>query len=84
MTGQESRSDPTAAEQLGAWLAAVEPEHLPADAVTTARKLFLDVAGLCIAARREDYVAATLAAVDRGGPCTALGHGAGRLADQSG
>jgi 2-methylcitrate dehydratase PrpD len=39
-----------------------------------ARKLFLDVSGLCIAARREPYVAATLHAVDRGGLCTALGH----------
>ena len=54
------------------------PRTLPADAVETARKLFLDVAGLCIAARREHYVAATLAAVDRGGgACTALGHAGG-------
>ena len=38
------------------------------------RTLLVDVAGLCVAARREDYVSATLAAVDRGGACTALGH----------
>ena len=30
-----------------------------------------------MAARREDYLGATLAAVDRGGPCTVLGHGDG-------
>jgi 2-methylcitrate dehydratase PrpD len=42
-----------------------------------ARKLFLDVSGLCIAARREQYVAATLQAVDRAGLCTALGHTGG-------
>jgi 2-methylcitrate dehydratase PrpD len=71
-------NDPSVAEQIAEWLAALEPKQLPPDAVTTARKLFLDVAGLCIAARREDYVASILAAVDRGGPCSALGHsGAG-------
>jgi 2-methylcitrate dehydratase PrpD len=47
---------------------------LPAETVETARKLVIDVAGLCLAARREDYIRATLAAVDRNGPCTALGH----------
>ncbi len=63
-----------AADTIAAWLAASEPDRLPPDAVETARKLFLDVAGLCIAARRETYISATLAAVDRGGSCTALGH----------
>jgi 2-methylcitrate dehydratase PrpD len=84
-------SDPSIAEQIAAWLAAVEPKHLPPDAVMTARKLFLDVAGLCIAARREDYVASILTAVDRGGPCTVLGHsgvggagGAGRAGGAGG
>ena len=42
-----------------------------------ARRLFVDVAGLCVAARHEPYVTATLAAVDRGGACTALGHPGG-------
>jgi 2-methylcitrate dehydratase PrpD len=65
------------AEQVAAWLANTKPNELPPDAVGAARRLFLDVAGLCVAARREDYVAATLAAVDRGGPCTVLGHGDG-------
>jgi 2-methylcitrate dehydratase PrpD len=35
------------------------------------------VSGLCIAARHTDYVAATLASVDGGGACTALGHPGG-------
>jgi 2-methylcitrate dehydratase PrpD len=39
-----------------------------------ARRLFLDVSGLCIAARHEPYVAAALQAVDRAGACTAFGH----------
>jgi 2-methylcitrate dehydratase PrpD len=64
----------TAAETVAAWLAASERDRFPPDAVEAAQKLFLDVAGLCIAARREPYISATLAAVDRHGSCTALGH----------
>ena len=77
MTAESRRSSPAVAEHIAAWLAAVEPAHFPDEAVATARRLFLDVAGLCIAARREDYVASILAAVDREGPCTAIGHAGG-------
>jgi 2-methylcitrate dehydratase PrpD len=62
------------AETLAAWLATADARTFPPETAETARKLFLDVAGLCVAARREPYVAATLAAID-GGSCTALGHG---------
>jgi 2-methylcitrate dehydratase PrpD len=34
----------------------------------------IDVVGLCIAARNEDYVRSALKASDDDGPCTALGH----------
>jgi len=64
----------TIAESIADWLAAATVDRLPRDTVETSQKLFLDVAGLCIAARREPYVTATLAAVDCNGPCTALGH----------
>ena len=40
----------------------------------TAERLLVDVAGLCVAARRTDYALATLKACESGGPCTALGH----------
>ena len=63
-----------AGEQVAAWLASVEPRDIPEAAVVTARSLFVDVAGLCIAARRELYVGATLGAVDSGGACTVFGH----------
>ena len=76
MTVIPSLSTPVA-EIVGSWLEAATPRDLPPAAVNTARALLLDVAGLCAAARREDYVAAVLAAVDRGGPCTALGHAGG-------
>src|SRR6185436_10604437 len=66
-----------AAEVLAEWLASATTGDLPAEAVETARKLLLDVAGLCVAARHEPYVLATLAATDPGGACTALGHAGG-------
>ena len=68
---------PAVAEQLGTWLAGLDPASLPPATVAMARRLVLDVLGLCIAARREDYVQATLGATDRGGACTALGHAGG-------
>src|SRR5262245_28189333 len=74
MTLNEPRFDPAAAETIATWLAAANPHDLPGGAVETARKLFVDVAGLCIGARREQYIAAPLATIDRGGVCTALGH----------
>jgi 2-methylcitrate dehydratase PrpD len=74
MTVMDSTRKPAVAEQIAEWLAATQPKSLPPDTIEMARKLFLDVAGLCIAARGEDYIAATLTAVDRGGAATALGH----------
>src|SRR6202012_5503810 len=38
-------------------------------------ELVVDVTGLAVTARNEDYVRATLAACDDDGPCTAIGHG---------
>jgi 2-methylcitrate dehydratase PrpD len=54
-----------------------------ADAVPTAipdamrdlvEKLLIDVAGLCVAARKSDYVRAALAGWEANGSCTAIGH----------
>jgi 2-methylcitrate dehydratase PrpD len=58
----------TVAESVAAWLAGTAVDRLPGEVVERCEQLFLDVSGLCIAARREPYVAATLAAVDRAGP----------------
>jgi len=77
MTSSPLRADPTVAETVAAWLASTTPDAIPAAAVSMARRLFVDVAGLSVAARREPYVSATLAAVDRGGACTAFGHPGG-------
>jgi 2-methylcitrate dehydratase PrpD len=39
-----------------------------------AEKLLIDVTGLCVAARRTDYVRASLAGWEASGGCTAIGH----------
>ena len=61
-------------ERLAEWLGAAS---YPSETIETARNLMLDVAGLCVAARGQDYVQATIAALDRGGACTAFGHDGG-------
>jgi 2-methylcitrate dehydratase PrpD len=63
------------AETLGEWIAGTTT--LPPPCIDMARRLLLDVAGLCIAARHEDYVQAVLASADSDGACTAFGHAAG-------
>jgi 2-methylcitrate dehydratase PrpD len=62
------------ADTLAVWLADTTSATLTSAAEETARKLLVDVAGLCVAARREPYVGATIASADGGGACTAIGH----------
>lgn len=63
----------TVAEKLAQWIADVDIGHIPASVRETCRKLLLDFAGLAVAARKEDYVTATLAAAEPG-KATAIGH----------
>lgn len=70
-------ADPAVAERLGLWLSRLNPTTVPSAAVAIAQRLVVDVLGLCIAARHELYVRATLAASERAGACTALGHPGG-------
>lgn len=77
MTVSSAGIRPPVAVQFADWIAGITAEALPAVTVATTRRLMIDVVGLCIAARRQDYVTATLAATDRGGLCTALGHEGG-------
>jgi 2-methylcitrate dehydratase PrpD len=62
------------AETLADRIAAVDPARVPAALREKCEDLAVDVVGLCLAARRLDYVEATLAACDDDGPCTAIGH----------
>jgi 2-methylcitrate dehydratase PrpD len=71
MNGQKTA---VIAETIAAWLASSVPDSISAPATAMARRLLIDVTGLCVAARREDYISATLGAADPGS-CTAIGHG---------
>src|ERR1700757_3533912 len=62
------------AEQLVDRILALDPSRLPASLRARCEDLAVDVLGLCVTARNEDYVKATLAACDDDGPCTAVGH----------
>ncbi|MGH6664530.1 MAG: hypothetical protein ACREB2_06460, partial [Pseudolabrys sp.] len=62
------------AEQLAARIVALDAKNLPAAVRSKCEDLLVDVAGLCVTARNEDYVKAALAGLDDDGPCTAIGH----------
>ena len=62
------------AEQLAARIATLDAAKLPAAVRTKCEDLLVDVAGLCVTARNEDYIRAALAGLDDDGPCTAIGH----------
>jgi 2-methylcitrate dehydratase PrpD len=61
------------AEALAEKIAAVRRGVLPATTVRKCEDLLIDVAGLCVTARHEDYVRSAISAIDDGGPCTAIG-----------
>jgi 2-methylcitrate dehydratase PrpD len=60
---------PTLSEQLAD--AVQQARNIPRE---MAERLLIDVAGLCVAARNTDYVAAALSGWEASGSCTALGH----------
>ncbi|MPZ37182.1 MAG: MmgE/PrpD family protein [Rhizobiales bacterium] len=62
------------AEQLAARIVALKPVQLPEAVRRKCEDLAIDVAGLCLTARHQDYVTAALAACDDDGPCTVIGH----------
>src|SRR4051812_8037958 len=62
------------AERLAAIIAGLRADRLPQAVRERCRDLVVDISGLCVAARREDYVRALIESADGEGPCTALGH----------
>jgi 2-methylcitrate dehydratase PrpD len=62
------------AEILADDIAALDPAKLPVAVRAKCEDLLIDVVGLCLTARNEDYVKAALAGWDDEGPCTAIGH----------
>ena len=65
---------PSVAETLTGDALALKAKDLPAKVRTACEDLLLDVGGLCVAARRKDYVLSIKKSLDRGGKCTAIGH----------
>src|SRR4051812_14373126 len=63
---------PSLSEQLAAQVA--RARERAGDFGQTAQKLLIDVAGLCVAARRSEYVLAAVKSWESSGACTAIGH----------
>ena len=68
------------AEHLAGHMVALRAEHLPAQLVGRLGDLLVDVAGLCVAARNEPYIASAIAGYDEAGSATLIGHSLQRSA----
>jgi 2-methylcitrate dehydratase PrpD len=66
--------DVSVAEKLVDRILVLDPARLPDAMRRKCEDLAVDVLGLCVTARNEDYVKAALAGCDDDGPCTAIGH----------
>src|SRR6195256_4712246 len=62
------------AETLAHKIVALKPGSLPAATARKCEDLLIDVVGLCVTARNEEYIRSALGGWDDDGPCTALGH----------
>src|SRR3982074_3830608 len=72
MTSQLPRT--SVAETLAGKIVALKANGLPAATTRKCEDLLIDVVGLCVTARNEDYIASALAGWDNDGPCTVIGH----------
>src|SRR3981189_2281477 len=71
MTSQLPKN--SVAETLADKIVALKVGTLPATTTRKCEDLLIDVVGLCVTARNEDYVGSALAGWDDDGPCTAIG-----------
>src|SRR5258707_6621883 len=62
------------AETLAHKIVALKGGSLPAATTRKCEDLLIDVTGLCVTARNEDYITSALSGWDDNGPCTAIGH----------
>jgi 2-methylcitrate dehydratase PrpD len=72
MTSQLPKT--SVAEMLAQKIVALKPGALPPSTTRKCEDLLIDVTGLCVTARNEDYVKSALAGWDDDGPCTVIGH----------
>jgi 2-methylcitrate dehydratase PrpD len=62
------------AETLAQKIVALKPGVLPPATTRKCEDLLIDVVGLCVTARNEDYVRSAVAGSDDDGSCTVIGH----------
>ena len=62
------------ADDLAGRIVALDGKKLPPAVRRKCEVLLVDVAGLCVTARNEDYIKSALGGCDDEGPCTAIGH----------
>jgi 2-methylcitrate dehydratase PrpD len=62
------------AETLAEKIVALRPGALPGITMRKCQDLLIDVVGLCVTARNEDYVRSALDGCDDDGSCTVIGH----------
>jgi 2-methylcitrate dehydratase PrpD len=62
------------AETLAQKIVALKAGTLPPSTTRKCEDLLIDVVGLCVTARNEDYVTSALSGWDDDGPCTVIGH----------
>src|SRR6516165_2040757 len=62
------------AQTLAEKIVALKGGTLPDSTTRKCEDLLIDVVGLCVTARKEDYVASSLKGRDHDGPCTAIAH----------
>src|SRR5260370_34769284 len=72
MTSELPRT--SVAETLAQKIVALKGGALPPSTTRKCEDLLIDVVGLCVTARNEDYVTSALAGSDDDGPCTVIGH----------
>ncbi|MEP7069598.1 MAG: MmgE/PrpD family protein [Usitatibacter sp.] len=65
---------PIVAEALASAVARSRAMPVPAPMRATLESMFIDIAGLCVAARNMSYVHAAIASWEAGGESTAIGH----------
>ena len=72
MTSQPPKT--SVAELLADKIVALKPGALPPVTARKCEDLLIDVVGLCVTARNQDYVTSALAGWDDDGVCTVIGH----------
>jgi 2-methylcitrate dehydratase PrpD len=72
MTSQLPKT--SVAETLADKIVALNAADLPASTRRKCEDLLIDIVGLCVTARNQDYVGSALAGSDDDGPCTVIGH----------